>query len=278
MRSNPRLLTIARHASQLAKTYRSFPNPPISPPHATGTTPFACTGFPPLSLPHLSRQASSKSSKHSKSSKSSLSHPPATSSPAPPNESDDPFDFSPLQAGIKKAIARLKAELVNLRATSGFNLAALEGLKVELDKQGTTAPLTDLAQVMRKGGRSVVVLVGEKDHVKPIMSAILAHRELNVTPQVVSGAPLELLIPIPPPTKESRAEAVAAAGRVGEEAAGAIRAARQGARRKLKGLKDGKKVRPDDLRRAEKELEEVVRGGEKEVKTAVEGAKKGLEG
>ena len=76
----------------------------------------------------------------------------------------DPFDFSELEAGIQRALERLKDELSKLRAGGRFNPDIVEALRVSLTKGSKeTVRLGDLAQVVPRGGRTVVVLVGEKD-------------------------------------------------------------------------------------------------------------------
>ncbi len=76
----------------------------------------------------------------------------------------DPFDFSQLEAGIQKAIDKLKDELSKLRAGGRFNPETLEALRVQLVKGSKeTVKLGELAQIVPKGGRAVIVMVGEKD-------------------------------------------------------------------------------------------------------------------
>lgn len=53
---------------------------------------------------------------------------------------------------------------MKLRAGGRFNPETLENVRVFLAKEGkATERLGDLAQVLPKGGRSVMLLVGEKD-------------------------------------------------------------------------------------------------------------------
>jgi len=77
--------------------------------------------------------------------------------------SEDPYDFSTLEADIATAIERLKNDLSKLRAGGRFNPEVLENLRVQMDKGGSKSErLSDVAQVVPKG-RVVQVLVGEKD-------------------------------------------------------------------------------------------------------------------
>ena len=84
----------------------------------------------------------------------------------------DPFDFSELQAGIQRALERLKDDLSKLRPGGRFNPDILEALRVHLVKgDKETVRLGDLAQAIPKGGRAVVVLVGEAD-VRPDLGSL----------------------------------------------------------------------------------------------------------
>ncbi|KAI9367424.1 hypothetical protein BJX61DRAFT_547502, partial [Aspergillus egyptiacus] len=77
--------------------------------------------------------------------------------------SEDPLDLSQLENGIASAISRLKDELSKLRVGGRLNPEAIEGLRVQLSKDGKeTAKLGELAQVVPKGGRMVTVLVSEE--------------------------------------------------------------------------------------------------------------------
>jgi ribosome recycling factor len=79
-------------------------------------------------------------------------------------EVDDPYDFSTLEEGISKALDRLKNDLSKLRTGGRFNPEVLENLRVQLIKDSKASErLGDLAQVLPKGGRSLMILVGEKE-------------------------------------------------------------------------------------------------------------------
>lgn len=79
------------------------------------------------------------------------------------DSNEDPFDFSALEGDIANAIEKLKNDLSKLRAGGRFNPEALESLRVQPDKNNKQSiKLSDLAQVIPKG-RTVQVLVGEKD-------------------------------------------------------------------------------------------------------------------
>lgn len=111
---------------------------------------------------------------------------------------------------------------------------------------------------------------------KPITSAILASPySLNPTPSLQNQ--LELHILVPPPTQESRQQAVTAALKAGERAAKTVREARGTQQKKLRAMALTRRALPDDLRKAGDKMEKVVEKGNVEVKTILEGARKALE-
>ena len=77
--------------------------------------------------------------------------------------SDDPFDFTILEADISSIIDRLKSDLSKLRVGGRFNPEAVENLRVQPNKTSSeTLKLSDLAQIIPKG-RTLQIIVGEKD-------------------------------------------------------------------------------------------------------------------
>ncbi|KAL8778404.1 MAG: hypothetical protein Q9213_007430 [Squamulea squamosa] len=163
----------------------------------------------------------------------------------------------------------------------------------------------DLCQVVPRG-RTLVLMVGEKEvcissrlrfasvaldlwgmlttmdqHIKPITTAISA-APLSLTPQsppastTSSQQALEIHIPIPPTTGESRSNALKFVSQKGESALFALREARGVQKKRLRQLDLSGKIRPDLLRTAEKKLEKVNEGGVASVKQVVEEKKKRL--
>ncbi|DAA77567.1 TPA_exp: Uncharacterized protein A8136_6113 [Trichophyton benhamiae CBS 112371] len=204
---------------------------------------------------------------------------------------EDPFDFSSLNDSIKDAVTRLKEDLAKLRGGGRVTPEAIENLRVSLHKPGgadvgkgkkgasssskETVKLGEVASVIPKGGRSVSILVGEEHDVKPVMSAITSS-DLSLNPQPDPHNPLQLNVPIPPPTKESREQTVKDAKVAMEKASNIVRNGRAALNKKLKG-KELKKLRPDDVRKAIDQMEKIAEKGQKEVKDVFEAAKKALE-
>ncbi|KAH8701148.1 ribosome recycling factor-domain-containing protein [Talaromyces proteolyticus] len=189
----------------------------------------------------------------------------------------DPFDLTQLHNGISDAIARLKEDLHKLRSGGRFNPEVLENLRVSLSKNSNeTIKLGELAQVVPKGGRSVAIIVGEEDLIKPVNSAIIASN-LSLTPQPDQHNALQLNVPIPPPTKESREQAIKTAKLAMEKAANSVKSSRAGIHKKLQDMQKKKEARPDDIRKAHDQMEKVVEKAQKDIKDVVEMARKTLE-
>lgn len=114
-------------------------------------------------------------------------------------------------------------------------------------------------------------------HVKAIVSAIQGSKDLNLQPQPDAHNASQLNIPIPPPTKESRDLASAAASKAGETASVGVRNARAVMQKRLRAMELKKVVRPDDLKKAHKEMEKVAEKGISDIKKTVDAARKTME-
>jgi ribosome recycling factor len=112
--------------------------------------------------------------------------------------------------------------------------------------------------------------------VKSVNSAIIASN-LSLTPQQDSQNPLQLNIPIPPPTKESREQTSKAAKSAMEKAISAVRSSRSVLHKRLQDMQKKKEARPDDVRKAHDQMEKLAEKGQKEMKDAYELARKALD-
>jgi ribosome recycling factor len=88
---------------------------------------------------------------------------------------EDPNDFSTLDSAISSALETLEGELLKLRTGGRFNPEILEDIRVRLVAGKPTEKLRDLAQVLPKGGRTLMILVGEKD----VSYLVAAHKDRN---------------------------------------------------------------------------------------------------
>ncbi|KAL5333227.1 ribosome recycling factor-domain-containing protein [Aspergillus crustosus] len=194
------------------------------------------------------------------------------------NASDeDPLNLTELELGIAAAVSRLKDELSKLRIGGRLSTESIENLRIQLSKGSKeTVKLGEVSQVVPKGGRMVTVLVSEESYIKPISSAILSSN-LSLTPQQDPHDVLQLNIPIPPPTKDSRDQTVLAAKAAMERAAGSVRDSRGAVHKRLQDTVKKKIARPDDARKSQDRMEKLTEKGQKELKELFEAAKKAME-
>lgn len=151
-----------------------------------------------------------------------------------------------------------KAQLAGMIHGGRFNPTNLGALPVSVKDPGADAaasfPLSELAQVVPRSGRTISLLVNDKDYIKPIMSAVQASREFNQQPQRSEDNDLELLLKVELERKDDVAR------RIKETMQAYRERIRQVRSRHEKTLKDWKKngtVLPDVVKRAEKELQKV---------------------
>lgn len=109
------------------------------------------------------------------------------------------------------------------------------------------------------------------------MTSAIAASTLSLNPQTDPHNPLQLNVPIPSPTKESREQSVKDAKTSMERASATVRNARSSLNKKLKGMGTKKVIRPDELRKALEQMEKVAEKGQKDIKDVFENSKKALE-
>ncbi|KAK9322957.1 ribosome recycling factor-domain-containing protein [Lipomyces orientalis] len=110
------------------------------------------------------------------------------------------YDPQSFKSSCDEILAHLKSQVQEVRMGKA-DLRTLSSLKVQVGKQKIV--LDKLAQVSMRGGRHIVVSVYDPETVKAVSAGILA-ANLNMNPQVDPSNPQTLLIPVPPPTRESR--------------------------------------------------------------------------
>lgn len=108
-------------------------------------------------------------------------------------------------------------------------------------------------------------------HVKPILSALIKSPH-SLAPTTSPENPLELHIPLPPPTRDSHSAIADTVTRHGEAAGLAISNARLAHKKKLRRLELSHSVRPDVFYKSGIEMEKVVATGTAELKRLMDGA------
>merc|ERR1712000_270567 len=254
----------SRDAAQLLHQFLSFSQSPANVRH---TVCMQCrihvhVRGPTLRFPAPARQMSTTSAllkKSSSSSKSSRKSPEVTSpknrdTHIPDNAATrnrdreiDPYDFTELNAGIAKAIARLKDALVKTRDAGRITPEMIESFPVELNVKGAAAH-------------------GSKPH----------HERHSLVPQHDTSNPLLINVPVPPATAETRQQAKEEAKKVYDRASQEVRNVRGDEQKRFRKMELGKMVVVDELRKAHKQMEDVVKKGQDERKKIYEAAVKAL--
>ncbi|KAG5928440.1 hypothetical protein E4U42_000643 [Claviceps africana] len=215
---------------------------------------------PPTHKKRKLAPAANSPPRSSHSAPSSSSNPPAAPNP------EDPLDFSSLRAAFAPHDTHFKAQLQTILHGGRFNPDSLGALPVPVKSgpDGTPAsfPLRELAQVVPRSGRTISLLVNDREYIKPIMSAVQSSKDYNQQPQRSEDNDLELLMKVELERKEDLARRLKDAAQGWREK---IRLARTRHDKVLKGwAKDGTVLR-DVVRMAERELQKVQDGKMKEI-------------
>lgn len=193
-------------------------------------------------------------SAHAPSSSSSSSHPATTLAPNP----EEPLDFSSLHAAFNPHDIHFKNQLQTILHGGRFNSDSLGALPVPVKSadDGTlkTFPLRELAQVVPRTGRTISLLVNDREYIKPIMSAVQSSKDFNQQPQRSEDNDLELLMKVELERKDDLARQVKDAVQGWREK---IRQARTRHDKVLKGWAKDRTVLKDVVRLAERELQKV---------------------
>lgn len=103
---------------------------------------------------------------------------------------------------------------------------------------------------------------------KPIQSAIASQLSLNAQPD--NSNAIQLNVSIPPPTQESRQQAVKDSKATMEKASFMLRNARGATNKKLKDLASKKIIQPDPFAKALNRMEKISQDGQKKIKNILE--------
>jgi ribosome recycling factor len=205
--------------------------------------------------PAASNESPKQSGASSASSHDGDSH--SSSSKLAQPDPENPLDFSALGAAYAPVDVHFKAQLQALLHGGRFNPAHLGALPVSVKAESgdtETFPLRELAQVVPRPGRTISLLVNEREYVKPIMSAVQASKDFNQQPQRSEDNDLELVLRV---ELERRDEVVRRAKEACQGWRERIRQARTRHEKVLKEWKKNGTVLPDVVRKAEKELQKV---------------------
>ncbi|CAG9989884.1 unnamed protein product [Clonostachys byssicola] len=193
--------------------------------------------------------------------------PSSTPNDAAAAEEIDPLDFSALITAFGPIDAHFKAQLQALSHGGRFNPTNLGALTVHVtshemadDASGTMTtvaedfPLSELAQIVPRSGRTISLLVHDRSYIKPIMSAVQASPDYNQQPQRSEDNDLELLLKVEMERKEDVARRVKEATQLWRER---VRAARTKHEKHIKDWQKKKTITTDLARKADKELQKL---------------------
>jgi ribosome recycling factor len=158
--------------------------------------------------------------------------------------------ISETEAGMRKAINHLEAELTKIRAGKA-NPTMLDGIMV--DYYGNPTPVSQVGNISVMDARTLTIQPWEKNMLQAIEKAIMVSN-IGINPQN-DGTIIRLFLP--PLTEERRRELVKRCSGEGEQAKVAIRSIRRD------GIEDIKKQQKDGLsedaaKDAEKEIQDLT--------------------
>ncbi|KAK1690470.1 ribosomal recycling factor [Colletotrichum godetiae] len=180
---------------------------------------------------------------------------PGSKHPKP--DPTDPLNFADVASRFASLSSHHTEILKKLQSGDRFSPDAIGALAIQPDRKdpSTTYPLRELAEIVpRPGGRTVSLLLHDKDYVKPVMAAVQASPDFNQQPQRDPDNELELVLKVEATNKD-------VVVRRAKDAAQAWRDKMRVATEKRKKLhakwEKEKSIVPDLKRRADKELQKV---------------------
>jgi ribosome recycling factor len=124
----------------------------------------------------------------------------------PSANANEPMNLDDVTSRLKSLDMHYRESLKIFQAGSRFNPAVIGALPVQVSKSSReTFPLRELAEIVPRGGRSISLLVHDKEYVKPIISAVQSSDDFNQQPQRDPDNELELTLKIEPERREEQA-------------------------------------------------------------------------
>ncbi|GKT43093.1 uncharacterized protein ColSpa_03274 [Colletotrichum spaethianum] len=179
---------------------------------------------------------------------------PGSKHPKP--DSSDPLNFADVASRFSSLAAHHTEILKKLQSGDRFSPDAIGALTVQPDrKDPTTYPLRELAEIVpRPGGRTVSLLLHEKDYVKPVMAAVQASADFNQQPQRDPDNELELILKVEATNKDVVVRRAKDAAQAWRDKMRTVTEKRKKVHAKWQKETD---IVPDLKRRADKELQKL---------------------
>ncbi|KAK2060282.1 ribosomal recycling factor [Colletotrichum caudatum] len=189
----------------------------------------------------------------------------------------DPLNFADVASRLASLASHHTEVLKMLQSGDRFSPDAIGALAVQPSrKDPMTYPLRELAEIVpRPGGRTVSLLLHEKDYAKPVMAAVQASPDFNQQPQRDPDNELELVLKVEATNKDAVVRRAKDAAQAWREKIRAVTERRKKAHAKWQ--KD-KAIVPDLKRRADKELQKLQDKEMKVVDAAEQQAVKKIQG
>lgn len=178
----------------------------------------------------------------------------AEDSSGPEANPEDPNNFSDVTSRFEHLATRFTAELKQARQSGATNQSSLASLSVQT-REGAF-PLRELAQVVPRTNRTISLLVNDKSHVKPIMSAVQNSGAFNQQPQRDPENELELVMRVEVERPEEVKKRLKEVCHVWRER---VRGVRQKREKVINGWKKDKVVSADVGRKLGTELTNIMK-------------------
>ncbi|KAK1594512.1 ribosomal recycling factor [Colletotrichum navitas] len=168
----------------------------------------------------------------------------------------DPLNFADVASRLASLAAHHTEVLKLLQSGDRFSPDAIGALAVQPNrKDPTTYPLRELAEIVpRPGGRTVSLLLHEKEYIKPVMAAVQASPDFNQQPQRDPDNELELVLKVEATNKDAVVRRAKDAAQAWREKMRAVTEKRKKVHAKWQ--KD-RAIVPDLKKRADKELQKL---------------------
>ena len=152
---------------------------------------------------------------------------------------------------MDKSVSHLETEFAEIRAGRA-NPAVLD--KIRIDYYGSPTPVNQVAAVSVTEARTLTIQPWDTTLLKAIEKAIQTS-DIGINPQN-DGKIIRMMFP--PLTEDRRKEIVKDIAKMGEDAKGAVRAARRDAMEKLKSMKKKSEITEDDQKHGEKKIQDLT--------------------
>ncbi|KTW26907.1 uncharacterized protein T551_03369 [Pneumocystis jirovecii RU7] len=183
------------------------------------------------------------------------------------------IDIEKLNNSINNVIFYLKKESESLKLGRS-NLSLLHNVEVSISK-GKKAFLKDLAHISIRDNRSMIMTIYDNDNIKYLISAIRS-LSYGLNPVVHPSNPLQYIIPLPLPTKESQKKVLQQISELGENTGIAIRNIRTINMKRLKKAKQYGNLTEDEVNSKEKDIAKIINQANQEVEKIIENTKKSI--